>query len=36
LHHDLLFFLPVAYWVSFSGLVVVRDAYPTTLGAPAT
>ena len=24
------FFLPVAYWVSFSGMVVVRDAHPTT------
>ena len=24
-------FLPVAYWLSFSGMVVVRDAHPTRL-----
>jgi len=26
-------FLSVAYWVSFSGMVVVRDAHPTELNS---
>jgi len=29
LHYKLLFFQVVAYRVSFSGMVVVRDAHPT-------